>query len=102
MLELIDFGINKAKRSNLENNVTKKTKLNSKRINKYSGLNKKQEFILEKTCLEKLNNNFKCLCQINVISIRSNVIKIINCGISLNNYKNIWIKNKEIISLLKM
>lgn len=98
----LDFGINKAKRSKvLRQNVTKKTNVNSKRKNKYSGLNKKQEFILEKACLEKLNNNFKCLCRNkcrhfpSIVSISNGSLKLSNCGVSLNNYKNL-VKNKEI------
>ena len=44
----LNFGINKAKRSNiLRKNVTKKTIINNKSKNKYSGLNKKEEFIIE-------------------------------------------------------
>ena len=98
----LDFGINKAKRSQvLRQNVTKKTNVNSKSKTKYSGLNKKQEFILEKTCLEKLNNNFKCLCRNkcrhfpSIVSISNGSLKLSNCGISLNNYRN-FVKNKEI------
>jgi len=98
----LDFGINKAKRSQaLERNYRKKTKLTSKRISKWSGLTNKEQYILEKTCLEKLNNNFRCLCKNKcnhfpkIISASGGVLKLTNCGVSLNNYKN-YVKNNEI------
>lgn len=98
----INFGINKAKRSQaLERNYRKKTKLTSKRISKWSGLTNKEQYILEKTCLEKLNNNFRCLCKNKcnhfpkIISASGGVLKLTNCGVSLNNYKN-YVKNNEI------
>ena len=91
----LDFGINKAKRSQaLERNYRKKTKLTSKRISKWSGLTNKEQYILEKTCLEKLNSNFSCLCKKKsnhfpkLISASNGVLKLTNCGISLNKYKN--------------
>ena len=98
----VNFGINKAKRSQaLEKNIRKKTKLTSKRISKWSGLTNKEQYILEKTCLEKLNNNFRCLCKNKcrhfpkIISASGGVLKLTNCGVSLNNYKN-YVKNNEI------
>ena len=101
----LNFGINKVKRARiLENNVTKKTKLNSKRINKYNGLKKKDEYILEKTCLEKLNSNFRCLCVKKsnhfpkICSSSNGILKLTNCGVSLNNYKK-YLKNNEIDSI---
>ena len=52
----LDFGINKAKMSKLlRKNIIKKPRLYGKRINKYNGLTNKEEFILEKTCLKKIN-----------------------------------------------
>ena len=98
----LNFGINKARRSKiLGENVTKKTRIESKSKNIYSGLNKKEEFILEKTCLKKLNRNFECLCNNKcshfplIISSTNGALKLSNCGVSLNNYKN-FVKNKEI------
>ena len=98
----LNFGINKAKRSNiLRKNVTKKTRINSKSENKYSGFTKKEEFIIEESCLTKLNNNFVCLCDNkcnhfpSIISSSNGILKLSNCGVSLNNYKN-FILNKEI------
>ena len=98
----LNFGINKAIRSQvLRNDVTKKTRLDSKKINKYNGLSRKEEFLLEKTCLEKINSNFKCLCNNKarhfpqIVSSSNGNLKLSNCGISLNNYKN-YLRNKEI------
>lgn len=85
---------------------------NTKRSNtaSWNGLTNKEEFILEKTCLEKLNSNFRCLCKKKsnhfpkLISASNGVLKLTNCGISLNKYKKyvkyneidpIVIKNKE-------
>ena len=98
----LNFGINKAIRSQvLRNDVTKKTRLDSKKINKYNGLSRKEEFLLEKTCLEKINSNFKCLCNNKarhfpqIVSSSNGNLKLSNCGVSLNNYKN-YLRNKEI------
>lgn len=98
----LNFGINKARRSRaLEKNVTKNSRINSKSKNKYSGLKKKEEFIIEKYCLEKLNNNFVCLCDNkcnhfpSIISSSNGIFKLSNCGVSLDNYKN-FVINKEI------
>lgn len=98
----LNFGINKAIRSRkLEKNYKKKTKLTSKRINRWSGLTNKEQYVLEKTCLEKLNGNFICLCKNKcnhfpkIISASGGVLKLTNCGVSLNNYKN-YVKNNEI------
>lgn len=98
----LDFGINKIKRSKLLNeNITKKANLGSKRINKYNGLNQKEQFYLEKTCLNKINKNFTCLCKNKsnhfpkIISSKNGNLKLTNCGVSLNNYK-IYLKNNEI------
>ena len=85
----------------LRNDVTKKTRLDSKKINKYNGLSRKEEFLLEKTCLEKINSNFKCLCNNKarhfpqIVSSSNGNLKLSNCGVSLNNYKN-YLRNKEI------
>lgn len=98
----LNFGINKALRSReLEKNVKKETRLDSKRINIWSGLTNKEQFVLEKMCLEKLNSNFKCLCRNkcrhfpSIVSISNGSLKLSNCGVSLNNYRN-FVKNKEI------
>tara|TARA_B100000963_G_scaffold260829_1_gene229065 strand:- start:507 stop:1163 length:657 start_codon:yes stop_codon:yes gene_type:complete len=98
----LDFGIKKAKRSKLLNkNVIKKTKLDSKRINKYSGLTQKEQFILEKTCLNKINKNFTCICKKKsnhfpkICSSTNGNLTLTNCGVSLNNYKK-YVKNNEI------
>ena len=98
----LDFGINKIKRSKLLNeNITKKANLGSKRINKYNGLNQKEQFYLEKTCLNKINKNFTCLCKNKsnhfpkIITSKNGNLKLTNCGVSLNNYKR-YLKNNEI------
>jgi len=98
----LDFGIKKIKRSHmLKSNVKKKTNLNSKTNNFYSSLSKKEEYILEKTCLEKINNKFKCLCKTKshhfpkLVSSNNGVLILSNCGVSINKYKTL-IKNKEI------
>ena len=76
---------------------------NTKRSNtaSWNDLTTKEEFILEKTCLEKLNSNFRCLCKKKsnhfpkLISASNGVLKLTNCGISLNKYKN-YVKYNEI------
>ena len=101
----VNFGINKAIRSReLQKNVRKKTKLDSKKINIWSGLTNEEQYVLEKTCLKKLNSNFKCLCidKCNhfpfIISDSNGTLKLSNCGVSLNYYRN-FVKNKEIDSI---
>ena len=98
----LDFRINKAKRNNLLNkNIIKKAKLDSKRINKYSGLTQKEQFVLEKTCLDKINKNFRCICKNKsnhfpkICSSTNGNLTLTNCGVSLNNYKK-YVKNNEI------
>ena len=101
----VNFGINKAIRSReLQKNVRKKTKLDSKKINIWSGLTNEEQYVLEKTCLKKLNSNFKCLCSDKcnhfpfIISDSNGTLKLSNCGVSLNYYRN-FVKNKEIDSI---
>ena len=102
----LDFGINKAKMSKLlRKNIIKKPRLYGKRINKYNGLTNKEEFILEKTCLKKINRNFECLCKKKahhfpvLKSSIDNKLILSNCGVSLNNYKN-SLKNNIINPLI--
>lgn len=97
----LDFGFKKIKRAQILRKPWKKKNTNNGGVNKYSGLSKKEEFLLEKTCLKKINKNFKCLCKNksshfpSTINSSNDELLLTNRGVSLNKYKD-FVKNKEI------